>query len=165
MKLCVEIDGFVYLHCDPNDSIMFLIATLGVDAINELFQKCLKEVLLDGKPYNKQNDGLLHSFLNTQNRTMQAYACGVYGDDENPFNQDLIEILKSKNINGFVYGHSDVGEKNRWITLQGMDFVNVDQASLRLGNNTVSSAVIKNGQVLKLGLFDMVSEDSIEDVL
>lgn len=137
MKLCERVGNRIHLHTDPTDEILELLVTEGVDSINNRFQRAMRDTLLEGKPFDARNNDIFDTFLDTSNRTL------VNSDRVDGmvlYDQSLIDALREQGIEGFVFGHSNLGQGNRVLNIQGMHFVNIDQSSLRGGRNTVNAA-------------------------
>lgn len=121
MKLCDISDGILYVHTDPTQEMLELIADQGVNKLNANFQNILKNVLINGKDFPKNYDSILNTFLQTNNRTF------VSGNPENDLSSDLLMRLKEQlRVKSIVFGHSALPLDQKDQTIHGMQFINID---------------------------------------
>jgi len=149
MKLCEQIGDTIYSHTDPTDEILKMILEKGVDHINDVFRTALRNTFFGGAPFDgAKYNKVFDTFLSTGNRLFDKNRIPIEtGQTDYLLPQNLIEKLKEQGIKRMVFGHSDLGKGNRKFNIGGIEFVNVDQQSLRNGNLTISAARIKNGEV------------------
>ena len=140
-ELCVRRKNRIHIHTDPTSEILELIKNEDIETINAKFQAVLRAKLLEGKAYDKERyNYLFDTFLDTNNRTLaEEQIRSLDSDLLNYFRDDL-------GINGFVFGHSDLGSGNRVQEYMGIQFINVDQHADDEGR--ISGARLEtNGQI------------------
>lgn len=126
MKLCEKIDDILFIHTDPSKEILKMINDFGINEINKDFKNIMENSLLNGGEFDKDNNYLFDTFLNTKNRNIEKLIQSGDWDME-----EEIEKIKKLGIKRIVFGHSDVGEANRITEINGIKIINVDQSSLK----------------------------------
>lgn len=138
MTLVERMGDTLYVHTDPTNDMLQMILQYGPEALNQSFQHALHETLLNGSPFNRNYNYMYDTFLSTKNRTI---ADAVEGKGLN-LDSALLAQIKQNGINKIVFGHSVIGEENRKIAIGGIQFIAVDQGSLKDGHDTVSAAIV-----------------------
>ncbi len=148
MKLCERIDDVVFVHTDPTNEMLEAIMDTGIDKINGIFQGGLRKSLIDGAPLDSNCSFLIDTFLNTGNRTFDKIFSNEKIrkrlDCEPNLRKDLLLRLKKEGVNDVVFGHSDLGHKNRTILLKkfGVTFYNVDQGAGKYKGEKIKAASV-----------------------
>ncbi|MDD3302714.1 MAG: peptidoglycan-binding protein [Candidatus Gracilibacteria bacterium] len=96
MKVAEKIDDTLFVHTDITDKMANLIATMGIDEINRIFQGGLRKVLLEGENFENISEKfslIADTFLHTNNRDYMTHNSGA--------------MLKQMGINNVIHGHSD----------------------------------------------------------
>jgi len=94
-KILEQIDDTLYVHTDFTPKMAELLKKYGVDKINQIYQKWLKDMLFDGKKPSKEFEEVKNTFLYTGNRSY--------------LNWEQAKELKQMWINRIIHGHSDHG--------------------------------------------------------
>lgn len=99
MKILEQIDDTLFVHTDLTPAMAEMILSKGVDQINSIYQKSLRNMLLDWWSPHQDYREVINIFLSTENRQVKGWWPGY-------FNYQQWNQLKKWWINSVIHWHS-----------------------------------------------------------
>ena len=125
MKLIVQVDDTLFTHTNPSSIMLLRIVELGIDAINTLYQKGLKQLLFEGVTPSKEWYEIRNIFLCTWDRKN-------FDNPKSPGYQDpnaLSNKIRNLGINHIIYGHDDAPTK--YYEIHNLSVINSDHSAFK----------------------------------